>query len=492
MRSLLLSFLAVLAVSTGFSKEYKITPQCEKALEHILSFRLNSAKKIIAAERSSNPDNMYLHYLDNWVDMMELVAYEDEDHYEEFLDNFDDRLDLMEEDRPTSKYYYAIRAEMYAQAAAMNVMNDDTYSGFMKVYKANKLINKSVEKHPDLWLNNKLVGMFNVVYGDIPPVIAWVASIVGMEGDTDKGFRLLKKYSSSVRGKRGLYPESVLFLVVAHKVTKDDEGGYVMMKKYFNPEMSTLLDAYFYGNLMYRSGQNEDAIVMLKSLKERYKPEVPFYNIDYMLGRTMMAKLSTDANVYMERYIRNSKSKNYKLEIYGKLMDYYFIRGNRIKYKYYKDLILDKGKAFTDRDREAIVNAERDYVPNVKLLKVRYLLKGHYWDRAKKILDQINVNTLGRDAFKAEYYLQLGKVYLGRGMTNEAKASFKKAVEIGEDLDEHYATEANFILGELAMKAGNKDLARQYFEKCMDTDNDDTVYVEIIKVKSKQRLKKLS
>ncbi len=52
--------------------------RCESAYQDILSLRFKKAEKLLMTEKSENPDNLYVPYLENYIDFLSVFISEDE------------------------------------------------------------------------------------------------------------------------------------------------------------------------------------------------------------------------------------------------------------------------------------------------------------------------------------------------------------------------------------------------------------------------------
>ena len=83
--------------------------------------------------------------------MVEILVLEDNSSYKKYLEKFNERLDKMKEKDPSSPYYRAVRAEMMAQTGLLNVVNSDEIAGFVRIFKANKLLKVNFKEYPEFY-----------------------------------------------------------------------------------------------------------------------------------------------------------------------------------------------------------------------------------------------------------------------------------------------------------------------------------------------------
>lgn len=483
-------FFFLIGLQSPVFAEGIISADSDLALYQILNLKTNSAQEIIDDSRRNNPDDLYLDYLENWKEVIELIGYEDEKRYEVYVDNFDKRLDRIESlkniDYPS---FNILLGEMYAHAGLANVMYGENLSGFRKILKANNLARKNLEKYPDYWMNLKLNGALNVSFDRIPSILKWLTSLLGLNGDTETGYRQINEYLQIVQDYPGLKSEVLVYKVFINKLSKDEEGAYGMLKKELKDETPPTLLKYLQANIMYRTSRNDEALALLGSFPDGYT-EVPFCHLDYLRGKAKMNKLDSDADMYMFRFLEDSKFRNYRREIYTKLAYYYLINGTPEKYTLFINKVADCAKAVSDRDIEATVEAERPYPPHPQLLEVRFLVSGGYMQRGEEILSHISKMSLTIPPYLTEYYLLNAKIEASKNNYVEAIHFFDLAIETGKNQDEHYATEAALLAGDLAYKTGRNDLAMNYWESTFNLYSKKDIYVDNIQKLAKNHIVK--
>ncbi len=474
------------------SGEVKFSRNTDHVLYQILNLRTITAQEIINTYRNKNPQDIYLEYLENWKEVIELIGYEDQDNYEVYVKTFDSRLKRIESwEFQEFESFNITLAEMYAHAGLANVMYGDYLAGFRKFLRANKLSRKNLKEYPDYWPNYKLCGALNISLDQMPTILKWLTSLLGLKGNSEEGLKQINTYLAMVQNYPGLKSEALVYKVFTMKMKKDEEGAYRMLQKELRNVTPPTLLKYLQANVMYITSRNEEALSLLQSFPEDFT-EVPFYHVDYLKGKSKMNKLESDANEHMIRFLEGSKFKNYKREMYNKLSYYYLIKGNIQKYNHYKNQIDDCAKATSDRDREANIESKRPYMPHPELLKARFLLNGGYTENGRIILDGISVNSLKIPAYRTEYYL-----LRARSLTDSDDFSIIKhycdlAISTGKDQKEHYATEAALLAGDMAYKSGNTVLAREYWQMTFEVYNIRDVYVENIQKKAKYKLKDIN
>src|SRR4029077_18270803 len=118
-----------------------------------------------------------------------------------------------------------------------------------------------------------------------------------------------------------------------------------------------------------------------------------------------------DAALYLERFINEFKGKFYVKDILQKISWFYYLQGDQQKAKAYRSLILKKGSADPEADKQAMKEAKTDIWPNKFLLKARLLNDGGYHKEALQILDGKSSSDFLLTEEKVEFAYRLGRIY---------------------------------------------------------------------------------
>ncbi len=483
--------LVLIAFGSYGTIKDEMSPAFDKALYNILDLKTVTAQRMLDLETTklSGTFNLYLEYLNNWNSVIETVVYEDQERYQKYMETLNVRLAGIDERADkSSPSYHILLAEIYGQAGLVNILFGDYFSGFLKIMKANKNVQLNIEKHPGYWRNHKLSGVLNVVLDQMSTLLKVVARVFNLRGDPLTGFEQLGQYLKDVADYPGLKMEALLYYSFALKVAKADERAYVLFKEHLVPDQSPVLALFLQANIMYFTGRNEEAMKMMTKYSDAVF-EVPFVFKDYLYSKVKFNRLDSDTDIYLKRFLQNTKLKNYKREITNMLSLHYFMQGNITEYYHYKQMIEACPKAAAERDREADADQRRPYLPHLNLLKARYLVMGGYYMEVQNILTTINPDEFNQKAYLTEYDLIYAKVKYNTNLLPEALQFCEKAIANGKDCDEHYAAEAALLAGDISLKAGDRMEAARYFQMALMIKGQNDIFIELIEKKANNRLK---
>lgn len=481
--------LAVAALWHGILfAQPKISNTADRALFEILNLRTNTARSIIAQGRQQEPANMYYDYLENWLEVIELALYEQDDRYPKYLRSFDERIKRVKTSQNhAAPEYNILLGEMYVHAGMANILYNDYFDGFRKLLTADDYVDENQEKHPGFWMNNKLSGTMNVAFNAIPSMLRWLTNMFGLKGNTNEGYKRLNQYLRTVNDQPGLKAEALLYYGFALKLSKRDEEAANLLRTGTNLSQAPALNIYFLSTLLYLTGKNDEAMNALASFPKN-KMEVPFRHLAYLEGREKINRLDPDAHIPFTQFLRSSNFKNNKRDVCLKLSYHYFMMNDKDRYHYYLNMINSFPKSKMDRDKEADVENNRGYDPNPDILKSRFLVAGGYVAKAKIILQSILFSSLTNKAYQTEYCLLMAKIMLAEHKPDEAIAWSNKAIAIGKELKEQYAADAALVAGIAAQQKNKMDQAMNFWKLATQIEGQGDIYIENIHKIAKQKL----
>ncbi len=488
MRLLIISILILFISTQKVSAQYEVTENCSKAWEALLDLRIVTAKELVRNEIHINPDNYYVYYLDQNIDAFELMINATPEGYEVFKENYYDRREIMDDRDVESPYYLACESEMQLQMGIFNIVYGDRLAGLRRAYSAYKKVYKNLDKNPDFQMGNKLDGMFNVAISNLPPFVSWAANTFGVSGDDQIGYEILVDYFDYFGNTSGLNTEAALYTILAHKLNKDPYGAYIFTKSIDSSYADYHLLKYFYANVAYRSGFNEEALKILSTFNPE-DLEMEFNPYNYLYGKIMLRKLDPSAISYFEEYLRKNNKKDNLKEIHYKLALAFLIAGNKDGFAQNRKLAQELGDDITERDREAVYDYNLEYMPDVELIKLRLLIDGGYLDRASKIIDNYIINNETPNYYLLDFYLLKGRYEYNMGNYREAITAMEKVIDMGEYEDYYFASEAALYLG-LIYEKTDPEKALFFFNKSRALYNSD--FYEYIDEISKKRIKIMS
>jgi hypothetical protein len=467
---------------------YDVNENCKKAWMLLMDLRIAEAKELLAHENRLNPQNYYAYYLDQTCDAYGLFINSDKADFEKFEKNYDSKREIMNGHDEDSPYYLACAAEMEIQVCIFGVIHGSQWSAYMKGYSAYKDTYHNLDRFPDFKPGRKLDGFFNVALANMPPFVKWLIGFFGVSADIDYGFRVLNENYQAQKNIMGLNAEAALFKILAANINKTPELVYEFSKSLDSSFSGAYIFQYFRANLAYRTGRNEEALKDLEKIKNAAGPYAGLtYN--YLMGKALLRKLDPGAKMYILKYAGNLRKEEYRKEMNYNLALYYLINGDRQKYLDYCKIVVNAGTDINERDHEALYEAKLDYAPDVNLVQARLLLDGGYYDTYLNFIQQYLASQDELPAHKLEYQFLSARYDASQSNFTAAIKGFEKVIELGEDEDYYFASEAALRLGNIYRDMGQVELAKKYYEQSIKLYDSD--YFEYILDKAKKGLNSL-
>ncbi len=467
---------------------YDVNTRCREAWILLMDMDIDGARDLLAQEINENPKNYYAYYLDQTCEAYAMFINSDPDDYERFLDNFEDRRDIMDGHDENSPYYLACYSEMLIQAGLFNILEGDQFSGLRKMYSAYKKVYQNLDKYPDFSMSRKLDGFFNVAIGNLPPFVKSAASVFGVTGDIDGGFKILNENYEDQKDIPGINSEAALFVILTAKINKTPERVYPFVHSLDSSIASTYIHQYFRANVAYRTGHNEEALAVIDQM-DTEKNEYTILTSDYLTGKVLMRKLDSNAVFYLNHYLVNHKKEEYYKEIQYYIALYHLFNDDKAAYANHADLVMENGKEMQERDREALYDVSLDYPPSVPLIKAKLLLAGGYIDNANDQLNLVDTSQVIFNGQKIEYILLKAGIAGAQDSTDNAISLYQQVLKLGEDEDYYLASEAALRLGQIYARKGMNEKASYYFKKCIKLYNSD--YYEYIEDNARKGLQNM-
>lgn len=488
----ILFLLTLIVFTSSLQAKFEFTPNCQKAMQEILDLRTLSARELLDKERKLHPDNGYVIYLEQFADAVELIVTDDSTLYFRLIDAYDSRCKEMDRLDDGSPYNSILQAEMLLYVGLAQVKYGSQLTGASKILSSYRSVKDHVSDFPDFTLNLKMSGMYFIMMDFIPQSMRWITDILGFDGNAARGMTQLKEYFSNVRNTPGLAEEAVIMINLAYKLTWQDPAGLEFMAGLDKSFANVVLINQLYASSASFSYKNDLAIQKLMQI-DRSRIQVPFYGMDYLLGRCLLNRLDQDARLPLEIFLKDYTGEDYKKDVCNRLSYYYLLQGDLKKYNEYRKMVSTVGRNLRDRDLEAIEESKSLIVPHIGLLKARLLFDGGNFHKADSVMREIPPATLSLVPYQLEFSYRQGRIGQMLGKADQASIELKKAFEAGAIEPYTFATRAALQLG--SIYEGKKDYpnALFWYKKCLETyDEAHTVgSVKDKAEKGKKRMEKL-
>lgn len=248
--------------------------------------------------------------------------------------------------------------------------------------------------------------------------------------------------------------------------------------------------AYMAANLAVNNKMNEFArdVIENRNTSSAYM-QTPIWNFELAYVQMRHLELENAAKNF-EYFLSHFKGKFYVKDACEKLAWCYYLMGNTTAASNARKMVLKRGNTDTDADKEANKNAKAGKWPNALLLKARVLNDGGYNQQAITLLKSKSPNDFTDPTDKLEYTYRTGRIYDDMNHDDSAVKYYEAAIALGINRTEYYASRAALQIGMIYEKQGNKQLAIQYYQKCLAMQNHD--YKDSIDQKAKSGIARCS
>jgi len=473
------------------SANFDFNANCIKAYQNIFELKLNNARQLIAAEKKARPQNAIIPLLENYVDYFYLLTTESKTEFGRLEANKSPRLNWISKGDKNSPYYLYAQAEINLQWALIRSRYGEYFAASREINRANSLLKDNQKKFPSFHLNNKGLGLINVVMGALPDGFMKSAlATFGIKGDIQTGLNQLDKLAENLpKSTYEPFYEEVVFYYsyMLSDVAKSPLAYAKTMKYTARIADSSLLKSYMQAYVCARNGKNDQAIEILEN---RPKGNVyqPFAYLDYLLGVVRLNRLDVKASSNFDYFLQSNKGVNYIKDAYLHLAWISLLKDDTADYTAFIHKVKNSGATYADKDKQAL-NEANSPTPQLVLLKARLLYDGGYLTRALETLSASKAEDFKTAKDRTEFAYRFARINDDLGKDDVALAYYQQAINSGKDLKYYYAAKSAVLMGNIYEKKKNIAKAKAYFNLAIGMK--DHEYENGIENEAKQGLKRI-
>ena len=471
---LLTGVAMVLALDTMAQQKnyFETSPGIVEAYENIKMLKLDKAQHILDSLKVVEPHNMTVYHIENYIDFFRVFINED---YEEFValeKNGKYRIKKIKSGDKNSPYYRFALAEVKLQWALSRSKFEEFFKAIREINSALSLLTENKKLFPGFALNNKSLSVIHAYLGTLTGFKARLLRFLSSnyKGTIQQGAEEIKTLMDYCDDNYCLFKDEVYTIAsyIAYFLENDKNKAWEIIEKADLDTQNSPLACFVVAGMAQKTGKNDYAIEILLN-KPESNDRLPFYYLDYMLGKSKLYRMDSDALSYLNKFVNNFSGINYIKDAYLKIAWYHYLFDEDKKgYKANIKKCISYGYKLIDEDKSAYKEARKRKAPDYALLKARLLFDGAYYKKALHYLLQY------RDKYKnaakpeyLEYQYRMGRILQ---MLNEDEAAdyFLKTIEKGKKTKYYFACNAALQLGTIYEAKGRFSEAEKYYNLCLD------------------------
>ncbi len=480
-----------------YAADYSMNQNCLKAYDLILELRFDEAQELLKIEKTSNPSNRIIPYLENYRDFLRIIISEEELVFNSLSDRKKNRLAQIESGNAESPWHLYCQAQVNMQWAFARIKFGEYTTAALELNRSYRQLIRNRELFPDFSPNYAALGLLHVLIGSVPDKYKWLSDALSFQGSVNQGIGELRKIIEDPETQvhfpflrsEGLFLFS--FITLNFSALPEDSKHLIGLLE--NPENKELIakspllvyaaSAYYLNN-----GKNDMALGLLQN-RPKGPAYFPFFYLEYLTGTAKLHKLDPEARLYFLRFVVNFKGKNFIKSAYQRLAWIELLKDNESGYDDYMTRVKLLGGNDLDGDRQAMKDASLIAPPDKTILKARLLFDGGYYSKALWELKSSGAGHPASSREKIEYTYRMARIYHKTGDTKEAILNYSETLDKGKAYPFYFAANSALQLGLIYEASGNKEKARTYYRKCLSLKYDE--YQNSISQKAKAGLSRL-
>ena len=437
----------------------------------ITDLRLDEAKTALATLSSKDKNNLALIHMANYIDFFTLFVTENRKLYAELSKNESLRLSqIKERSNKSDPYAKFVSGEIKLQWALVKLKFNERISAASNIYDAYRMLEENDKEHPDFINNNKSLSILFALAESVP---LWLRKIIKVKGSVVLAKKQIEELHNYAQNNDYFFKDEVLvaYAYILHYQLNDKDKAWKIIQNSDFSHVRSPMKAFIKATYALKNGKNDLALKFAKEAP-RSKNYLPFYYLDFIIGKCYLQQLNPEANNYFKKYISGFNGIHYIKECYQKLAWSSLLFDLSPKeYNGYMNFVKQKGSVVTDEDIQALNEAEKGKIPDLNLLKARLLFDGGYYMKAYKLLTD-NKKLEKSPESKLEYQYRMGRILQNLEQKAEAISFYSKAAS-NENTSSYMVSNSLLNLGAIYEGLNNKPQALKFYNRCLATDPDE-------------------
>lgn len=468
-----------------------------QAIEHeLMNLRLAKAEELAIKIQEAHWREFYLAHIAGY----RYLCTQSSAYIRSFRVHADDALEELDKLPSSAPEKRMLVAELEGKRAALEFAEGNAMTALWRIKACYSAISDNAKLFPKYEENNKILGIFNVVFSSVPKKYQWISNNLGFVGNLQTGLKQLDYALES-----GTLLRYETFLVSYHidkNLLSDPTRATTRLLQERNLRGGGMVVDFLLAGSYLGQKKNEEALqILAKRDKYANDPSVFFINYwDYFLAKAYYySGKYPQAQEAFSRYIAQHKGDIYRTDAIFRLGMSHVLSGNYAEgQKQFKSLLVTKPSMW-DEDEYASAMAKKFAIRQptayeLQLFKSRNYYDGGYFNEALKVLYALMQQHSKMSYLeKTEFHYRMGRVYEAMKNTPEAIKHYEFCTQqppSDEGRVQRYLKAYSFLyMGELHRAAGNAVAAKTSYQRALALD--DFFYQAGLESKCKAALKLL-
>ncbi|MCG8579045.1 MAG: hypothetical protein MI866_03975 [Bacteroidales bacterium] len=336
-----------------------------------------------------------------------------------------------------------------------------TGDGARSFYKAHRLFKKLYkDQYPDDYI--KLQAIFNIFLSQIPEQFQFLASLFGLEGNIDEGFKQLNKHLRNIHQQSGNFCEAMVLQTYCQlKFGKPDKQQVQLLMEQSVHCQSPLL-GFIAASLCIKNRMSNEGLTYIRNIDQSSFKSFPL--LLYVKGRLMLNQLDLNSNATLQQFTTHYQGRSYRTDALMRQAWYYHLHEEVNMRDSLINQVTAQHHLPTSNDKQAKKEVSSLAQKPVSLLKARLLFDGGNYTDARRLLNHIQPETI--NAFNLpEYHYRLGRINKELNMLNEAIACFDKTIAISDNDTRYFGPYAAIEAAKIKLIQKDTLSAKSYLDQ---------------------------
>ena len=456
-------FGVIFLVQVGFANgRLEFNDNLKKAYKNIAQLKIEAGQTMVEKAKMDDPTNMMTYYIENYIDFFVLFIQENKGEYKVRLKNKEKRLEKIQSADSSTPYYLFCQAEIMLQWATIKMKFNDKIGAASDVYSAYNLLEENKRLFPSFKENDKSLSVIHALAESLP---YWVRKSFGIHGSIELATKEISGLASYAAKTDHIFKEEIIAIysyILFYSNNKKEEA-FALFQLYNLDYTKSPLVAFLMATMAQKTGRNDLAIKILEQ-RPSSGEYLPFYYLDFMLGKFKLYRLDTDAEKHILKFINNFKGQHYIKEAYQKLAWSRWILNKDAKgFRAYASMCATKGQNLIDEDKQAELETKVNELPNEYLLKARLLYDGGYYTKAQQLLI-IHASRLNSENVmsKSEFTYRMGRVSDALKNYHDAMDYYLQTIKTGTS-QTYFPCAASIYLAAIYENQNQLSKAKEYY-----------------------------